>query len=244
MTELSICIPTYECRGKGILYLSELFSSLRSQSYQDFEIVISDHSINNEIFEFCETQSDLEITYLRNPNDRGNQGANTNCVLNNAEGKILKVMYQDDLFVDNFALEKIVQSFDNGARWLMNGFAHTEDGKSFFRHIVPRWTEELLIGRNLLGSPSCFAILNEYKEEIDENLRLLIDADLYYRLEKKLGKPTIIEDILIANREHPDRISSNIQYDIQIQHPEGGWLMNKKEYDYVVNKHQYGKNLL
>lgn len=237
MAEISICIPTYECKGKGTQYLSELFSSLRSQSYQDFEIVISDHSITNEIFEFCETQSDLEITYLRNPNDRGNQGANTNCAINNAEGNIIKVMYQDDLFIVTDALLKIKTAFDNGSKWVMNGFAHTEDGKTYYRHMIPKWTDETLIGRNLLGSPSCFAILNEYKQEMDENLRLLVDAELYYRLVKELGQPTIIEDILIANREHPDRISSNINYDIQIEHPEGSWLMNKKEYDYVVKKH-------
>jgi glycosyltransferase involved in cell wall biosynthesis len=239
MPEISICIPTYECHGKGTQYLSELLSSLRSQSYQDFEIVISDHSITNEIFEFCETQSDLEITYLRNPNDRGNQGANTNCSLNNAECRIIKIMYQDDLFIDTHALLKIKAAFDKGSKWVMNGFAHTEDGKSFYRPMIPKWTKETLIGRNLLGSPSCFAILNEYKQDMDETLRLLVDAELYYRLVKDLGQPTIIEDILIANREHPDRISSNINYDIQIQHPEGGWLMNRVEYDYVVNKHEY-----
>ena len=89
--ELSICVPTYECRGKGTQYLSELFLSLKTQSYQGFEIVISDHSINNEIFEFCESQSQFEITYLRNPNDRGSQSANTNCALRHAENKIIKL---------------------------------------------------------------------------------------------------------------------------------------------------------
>jgi glycosyltransferase involved in cell wall biosynthesis len=238
MVNLSICIPTYEYHGKGVQYLSELFSSLRSQSYQDFEVVISDHSINNEIFEFCETQSDLEITYLRNPNDRGNQGANTNCAMNNAEGRIIKVMYQDDLFFGKDSLQKIIDAFNDGAKWLMSGFTHmTEDTKVIFRSMVPKWTDEMIIGRNLLGSPSCFAVLNEHKEQMDENLRLLIDADLYYRLGKKLGKPTIIEDILIINREHTDRISSNINYDMQIQHPEGGWLMNRREFDYVTEKY-------
>jgi glycosyltransferase involved in cell wall biosynthesis len=235
--DFSICIPTYECRGKGTQYLSELFSSLRTQSYQGFEIVISDHSINNEIFEFCETQSHFEITYVRNPNDIGSQAANTNCAINQAENKIIKIIYQDDLFIDNDALKKIKSAFDAGATWVMNGFAHTEDGKTFFRPMIPKWTEELLIGRNLLGSPSCCSMLNTLKEEMDENLSLLIDTDLYYRLAQKLGKPQIIEDILIANREHSDRVSSNINYDIQIQHPEGGWLMNKQEYDYVTNKH-------
>jgi glycosyltransferase involved in cell wall biosynthesis len=235
--EISICIPTYECRGKGTQYLSELFLSLKTQSYQGFEIVISDHSIDNEIFDFCESQSHFEITYIRNPNDRGNPAANTNCALQHAENKIIKIMYQDDLFVNDDALHLIKSAFDCGASWVMNGFTHTTDGQTFFRPMIPQWTEELLIGRNSLGSPSCFAILNKLKEEMDANLTLLIDTELYYRIEQKLGKPTIIQDVLIANREHSYRVSSNINYDIQINHPNGTWLMNKKEYNYVIKKH-------
>ena len=239
MNKISICIPTYECNGNGVKYLSELFDSLRSQSVQDFEVVISDHSLDNSIFEFCESQSDLEIVYLRNPNGRGSNSANTNCAINNADCEIIKVMYQDDLFIDTDALKKIIEAFDSGAKWVMNGFSHTSDGKSFYRPMIPKWTKETLIGRNLLGSPSCFAILNEYKQEMDENLSLLVDAELYHRLVGDLGQPFIIEDILIANREHSDRISSTIQYDAQIQHPEGGWLINKAEFEYVVKKHNY-----
>ena len=42
--------------------------------------------------------------------------------------------------------------------------------------------------------------------------------------------PHIIEDILTSNREHNDRMSSGAvcTYDARIEHPEGGWLVNKK----------------
>ena len=52
------------------------------------------------------------------------------------------------------------------------------------------------------------------------------------------GIPHIIPDILIANREHDDRTSSNIQYDTRIDHPEGSWLVDSKELDYVMVKHK------
>jgi hypothetical protein len=50
---------------------------------------------------------------MKNPNDRGFQGSNINCVMENAEGRILKLIMQDDLFVNDQALEKIKQGFDD-----------------------------------------------------------------------------------------------------------------------------------
>ena len=53
------------------------------------------------------------------------------------------------------------------------------------------------------------------------------------------GKPCIIQDILVANRDHDDRISSDAtsNYDCVYDHPEGGWLMNSKELEYVREKY-------
>ena len=40
MSEISVCIPTYEFKGEGVKFLSELFDSLKKQTFQDFDIVI------------------------------------------------------------------------------------------------------------------------------------------------------------------------------------------------------------
>ncbi len=53
MPEISVCIPTYEFKGEGIKYLSDIFDGLRKQTFQDFEIVVSDHSLDNNIRDFC-----------------------------------------------------------------------------------------------------------------------------------------------------------------------------------------------
>ena len=53
MSEISVCIPTYEYKGEGVKYLDELFKSLSTQTFQDFDVVISDHSKDNEIMNFC-----------------------------------------------------------------------------------------------------------------------------------------------------------------------------------------------
>ena len=72
MSEISICIPTYEFKGDGVKYLSELFDTLRVQTFQDFNIVVSDHSVDDEIHDFCKEASELfEIIYIRNQYGRG-----------------------------------------------------------------------------------------------------------------------------------------------------------------------------
>jgi len=241
VSEISICIPTYEYKGKGVQFLSDLFDSIEKQTFQNFDIVISDHSIGDEILNFCQTtHHDFEIVYIRNENGRGHQSPNTNCALQNAEGRILKLIYQDDLFIHNQALEKIKNAFDEtDCKWMFHGFTHTSDGVETHRDCIPKWCDMMLEGRNLLGSPSCLAVLNGYELDMDETINLLIDTELYHRMRFEYGAPHFIEDVLIANREHETRVSANkIEYDAFIEHPDGGWLVNKAELEYVEAKHK------
>ena len=94
-------------------------------------------------------------------------------------------------------------------------------------------------GRNLLSSPTVVSFLNECKEEFDLNLKLLLDVDFYHRMRMKNGMPHIIPNTLVANREHDDRISSDAtsKYDCVVEHPEGNWLMNSGELQYIHEKY-------
>jgi glycosyltransferase involved in cell wall biosynthesis len=241
MSEISVCIPTYEFRGEGVKYLSEIFDGLRKQTFQDFEIVISDHSKDDAIHDFCrESSEEFSITYMKNPNDRGYQASNINCVIENAEGRIIKLIMQDDLFVDDKSLEKIKNAFDeSGCKWLFHGFTHTTDGKETHRDCVPEWADMLLEGNNLLGSPSCIAFLNDSKMYLDRKLKLLVDTEFYHRMRMENGLPHIIPDILIANREHEARTSaSGIDYDIVLEGVDGRrWMVNSQEINYLYQKH-------
>jgi len=115
---------------------------------------------------------------------------------------------------------------------------HTRDGKEHFRPMIPRWTKEMLEGRNLLGSPSGVSFLTKTFVGFDEELVLLMDTDFYHRMRYNHGMPYILEDHLTSNREHDNRISSSsVKYNARVEHPEGPWLVNAKELNYVVDKH-------
>ena len=77
------------------------------------------------------------------------------------------------------------------------------------------------------------------KVKFDNNLKLLLDTDFYHRMRVKNGMPHIILGSLVANREHDDRISSQAtsKYDCVVEHPEGNWLMNSRELQYVHEKY-------
>jgi len=239
MAEISVCIPTYEYKGKGVAYLSELFDSLACQTFQDFDVVISDHSQDDVIMEWCRhCNYDFDITYIRNPNGRGFQAPNTDCALENADGKILKIIYQDDIFVHDEALERIHASFTPGVKWLIHGFSHTSDGVETHRDCVPQWTDRMIEGDNLLGSPSCVAFRKGSYLGMDNDIKLLIDTELYHRQRMEFGMPKILPDILIANREHDDRVSaSGVQYDAFVSDSARTWLVNKAELEYIYEKH-------
>lgn len=215
--KISICIPTWEQHGFGCQYLKELLDTIKTQTYKNFNVVISDHSVNDEIRGLTiKYLDDFEIIYIRNPKNIGNGPANTNSTLKNANGDIIKVMFQDDLFFNNDSLKIINEKFKNdNCKWLVNGCNHTNDGKTFNREMVPSWNDELLNGVNTISSPSVLSFINDDIILFDEDLVMLMDCEYYYRLHKKYGLPLIVKDILISNRMHQHQISAMYSRSLQ-----------------------------
>lgn len=241
MVKISIAIPTYEMNGFGDIYLEELLKTIKIQKFTDFDVCISDHSKNNKILNICEKYASyFTIKYFKNDINFGNGPANTNSAVEMCSGKIVKIIFQDDLFIDEYSLLKINNIFDyHKSKWCLNGFTHTLDGKNHFRPMIPKWTKMMLEGQNFLGSPSGLSFLRENFLGFDENLKLLMDTDFYHRMRHEYGMPFIIEDYITSNREHSNRISSNsINYDLLIEHRDGSWLVNTDELIYVLNKNK------
>jgi glycosyltransferase involved in cell wall biosynthesis len=239
MTKLSIAIPCYEMKGMGAKYLQECFDSILKQTFSDYEVIISDHSLDDNIKELCAEYEDrLNINYSKNLENKGNGPYNTNHALKNCTGDIIKIIFQDDLFVDERSLEIIVDGLLNSDyKWSLCGFNHTKDGKSFNRSMIPKWTTYMLEGDNLLGGPTNFACKKDYLEEFDDNLKLCMDTEFYHRMRYNHGFPLIIQEVLVSHREHNNRISKNLEYDIFIEIENKSWDMIQSELDYIQNKH-------
>lgn len=224
---VSFCIPTYESKGKAQRYLFDIFYALANQTNKDFNVWISDHSKTDVVLEACkEYANEFEINYVKNEDKRGQISANTNCALRHADGEILKVMFQDDFILTKNLVEELDKAFVDEVDWAVTGFAHTlDDGHTHYNPKIPEYNDRLLEGVNTLSSPSILAMRNGIDEYFDEELTMLMDCDMYYRLYKYHGDPAVLTDYHISNREHQNQTQRTYEHLIPT------------EIDYLKEKH-------
>jgi len=103
--KVSICVPTYNRPH----LISQLIDSIFAQSYQDYEIIITDNSDNTETQELIEKRyQDYRVSYHKNENNLGMDG-NTLRALSFVTGKFFTFTPDDDIWIDSEKLEKQVR---------------------------------------------------------------------------------------------------------------------------------------
>lgn len=185
MTKVSCVVPIYEM-DNAIELLDRNLKSIYIQSFDDYEIVISDDS-ENDILKIWLSKIDLPIKYVKNV--KHGMANNTNNAINNASGDLIKILFQDDFFYDSRSLENIVKSFTPTCWWLATGCTHTMDGQNFFNHHQPYYSES----ENTIGSPSVVTFRKEITERFDPNFHWTLDLDWYKQLYRRYGKPKIFD---------------------------------------------------
>jgi len=199
--KISIIIPTYEMHGKGIEYLGDALRSILEQTYKDYEVIISDHSIGDNIEKYIESFN-LDIKYFKYTEKRGNAAANYNNAIKKASGDIIKPLAQDDYFYSDDALEIFSSHILNGG-WVISGRREGGIDK------VPNWIKFNQTGRNTVSGPSCI-VYKKCDLLWNENLIWFFDCDLYYKLRDIFGNPIIDMRPLIFNRIHNHQFTNHI----------------------------------
>lgn len=227
---ISICIPTYEMRGKGADFLNHSFKKLHEQTYKNFNIIISDHSESTMIEDLCNVWKEkLNIKYFINNNKRGNSSSNLNNCINLANNKIIKILFQDDFLFDENSLQVQLNKFiENNAEWLVTASFHTKDCVNFTQPYYPRYNNNIQYGDNTISSPSVLMFKKTNTIQFDENLIWLMDCDFYKRMFDAYGLPVICDNITVVNREHPDQITKIIVND----------AVKTKEHIYILKKYE------
>jgi glycosyltransferase involved in cell wall biosynthesis len=234
MTRISICVPTWECNGYSEVFTRELFQSIKKQSFDDYEVCISDQSDNNIVLETCEEYANyFSIRYFKNTEKNGGP-ANTNSAMDMAEGEIIKVMFQDDLFYSRDCLKEISEAFDStDKKWLVSGCNHINESFStgHYNYMIPKWNDDVIRGVNTISSPSVLSVKSEIKDRFDSNVPHLMDCEYYYTLYSQYGEPIIVENCHITNRMHENQHSHIYRDDENYQNN------FNSEVDYCLNKH-------
>lgn len=230
--KVSVVIPCYEYGGKGVRYLSDIFRTIKYQSIKEVEVIITDHSHDTEIEDFCyDNIFDLNIIYYRDEEHRGDVATSMNIGMDLAKGKVVKMMFMDDYFFINDALEKTYNALMNSDKmWLVCGTNHTRDnGMSVDTYLMPRWNDNMLRarGNNTMSGVAVISYKNDDMDvRWDPKTCMLLDVDFYYSLRGKYGDCIYLEDYLITQRVNTDALSSTIS-DEDVQ----------KEFVYCREKH-------
>lgn len=100
---ISIAIPHYPKMKNAEQYLDRCLDSIRKQSYQDYEIVIT---------------------------SEGDMAENTNNAIRKCTGDLIKILYVDDYLSHKDALKEIVDNFDGN--WLVTACKNDKDEEYHF----------------------------------------------------------------------------------------------------------------
>jgi hypothetical protein len=138
-----------------------------------------------------QTFKDFELIITQ----EGRMAENTNAGIRRARGELIKILYLDDYLSTEFALEDIAINFKDEDMWMISGCSTNPE---------PYWTDDIYMGNNHLGSPSCLTIRNKDPLLFDEEMSWLLDCDYYKRMYDLYGPPKILEarNVVIGVGDH------------------------------------------
>lgn len=200
----SIAIPTWGINGKGVEYLEHSFNIIAQQTFRDFEVIISDHSEDEDIKELCEAwNSQMPIFWNRNHNGRGKIAPNMNNAIRNCKGLFIKMLFQDDFLYDIDSLQIIYDSIveNQDKDWFITACVHTDDCITVYDRMTPYYHDRIYAGINTISCPSVLTVRNDDELPMfDESLNWLVDVEYYKRLHDTYGDPVVIDIVCAVNR--------------------------------------------
>lgn len=184
MKKVSICIPTY---GKAE-YVKQLLESIFRQTYLDYEIIITDDTVGNEVEQIVALYKDDRIKYYHNSEKLGHI-FNWNRAIELATGEYIKIMFSDDWFTYNDSLEKYVKLLDENynAGFAFSGSMQVSNTESYARMISTDFIKRLkkdyrtIFTGNEAGAPSG-TIFRNNGIKFDEKSNWASDQELYLHL--------------------------------------------------------------
>jgi glycosyltransferase involved in cell wall biosynthesis len=225
----SIIVPVY---NRAHL-ISETISSVLSQTYTAFEIIVVDDGSTDDLKKIIETNfGDKEkIRYFYIPN--GERGAARNFGLKQAAGDFAVFFDSDDLMKTNYleTLHKVITQYP-GINLLAAKFNYDNNGKIEIRPVLQELAEgwydqNLFLQGSLLACNYCVRIKNyDYRPfPVDRELASMEDW-LFLLINLKDNKIFIRDEIGVTMRLHSERSMSDNQKVIEARKKATTWALN------------------
>jgi len=191
--KVSICIPAFN----QTRYLKKTLDSLLIQTYQNYEIIITDDSSNNNVQKLINRYNFKgRLKYFKNKTALGSP-ENWNRSVEHATGEYIKILHHDDWFTGKDSLKKFVDLLANNPRADFAFCAscnRDQNGKVLFTHTVNEKqiralnkSGEILFLGNFIGAPSATIYKRGLNLKYDKNLKWFVDVDFYIKVLAKNG---------------------------------------------------------
>jgi len=229
---ISICIPAY----KRVEYLKRLLDSVSLQRFRDFEVIVTDDSLSDEVRILCNKYEGLfPVQYYKNTPARGTP-ENWNEAIRHAKGEWIKLMHDDDWFSSPDSLGNFAKAAkgNNDQAFFYAAFKNIyEDSDrvepvhiNSFRKKKLEQEPATLFSSNVIGPPSVTLVKNDQTVWYDKRMKWLVDIDFYFRRLRNT-KPVYINQPLInvgINKEQVTRIAFRVP---AVEIPENFLFMEK-----------------
>ena len=220
---VSICIPVYNAEK----FIGETIKCVLDQTYQNFEIIITDNCSDDNTQNVVLSFDDSRIKYYNNGNNLGAE-ANWNKSLKLANGKYIKLLCADDIIYPDCLTEQVNifedPEYSNLSLVTTNKNVINQDGKIIMQKKFPgkkgylnglkALKKSIWFGTNIIGEP----VAGLFKKDILEksgyyrgNNLYLIDLDLWSRM-LLFGDLYVIDKVLYGFRISTTSLSTNIGF--------------------------------
>ncbi len=227
---ITICIPAY----KRPFYLKRLLDSIRIQEFRDFEIIVTDDSPDDSVLQVLRSFSELPISYISNTPALGTP-ANWNKGISLARGQWIKLMHDDDWFVDKSSLGTFAhRAQSTKSVFLFSAYINNfeEPGKlSEIKHLPFGWKNRIvnqpmtLLAYNVIGPPSVTMINANVKDVYTESLKWRVDMEYYIRILTVYKKYEYIDTPLVNVGVSESQVTQSCIYNPAVELPEGLYLL-------------------
>ncbi|MEO8413522.1 MAG: glycosyltransferase family 2 protein [Ginsengibacter sp.] len=186
MPKVSVCIPAYN----QVKYLKRTIDSILNQTFSDYEIIITDDSSTDIVFNLVqEYQMPEKIKYHKNLPTLGSP-ENWNESIRKASGEYIKIVHHDDWLNSNESLAKYVKLLDDNLDADL-GFSATrvvkQDGTEYTHQLsdgqleIVKLNPLVLFRDNFIGAPSAVIFRKNTNILFDPKIKWLVDKEYYIR---------------------------------------------------------------
>ncbi len=202
---VSIALTTFN--GKNLL--KEQLDSILKQTYQNYEVVISDDGSDQETIDILNeyAKRDPRISWSRSPLSRGFR-PNTQNAISLCKGEIIVLCDQDDVWFENKLAEHVKAYEDPSVGWAYNRFVITDAENNPIGYIedkMPDYFRHKTLLENAWGS--CIgAAQSSYRAALAKKAMPIpsyVPAhDSWIQLAIYPAKPAFIPKVLNTYRQH------------------------------------------